>query len=223
MEAVILCAGFGRRLRPITKTIPKPLIKYNNETILKHIILKLFSIGVNKFFINGHYISYKIRDFLNGIYGVEIVFHEELEILGTGGGIYSFKNFLKNDFFIIHNGDIVHKIDILKAIDFHIKNNAFGTLILKDDYQNNVIVENLRILDFKKGNYENAWTFTGISIVSIEFLNYLNYKCSLIEGFKKAILDNKLILAYITNEPWFDILKEFIRTRQFKALKFLYD
>lgn len=64
MEAVILCAGFGRRLRPITKMIPKPLIKYNNETILKQIVLKLFSIGVNKFFINGYYLSNKIRDFL---------------------------------------------------------------------------------------------------------------------------------------------------------------
>lgn len=209
MEAVILCAGFGRRLRPITKTIPKPLIKYNNETILKQIILKLFSIGVNKFFINGHYLSYKIRDFLARIYGIEIVFYEEMEILGTGGGVYSFKNFFKNDFLIIHNGDIIHQIDISKAIDFHIKNNAFATLILRDDYQNNVIVQNLRILDFKKGNYKNALTFTGISIVSNEFLNYLNYKGSLIEGFKKAILDNKLILAYITNEPWLDILEKF--------------
>ncbi len=215
MEAVVLCAGFGRRLRPITKTIPKPLIKYNNETILKRIILKLFSIGVNKFFINGHYLSNKIRNFLNGIYGVEIIFYEELEILGTGGGVYSFKNFFKNDFLIIHNADIIHEIDISKVIDFHIKNNAFGTLVLKDDYQNDVIVENLRILDFKKENSKNAFTFTGISIVSKEFLNYLNYKGSLIEGFKKAILDNKCILAYITNEPWFDILKKFIKNSLF--------
>ncbi|MEO0145091.1 MAG: sugar phosphate nucleotidyltransferase [candidate division WOR-3 bacterium] len=207
MEAIILCAGFGRRLRPLTKTIPKPLLKFHNKTLLTHNILKLFEIGTERLFINAYYLSEKIRNFIKDIYGIEIVFYEELEILGTGGGVYSFKNFIKNDFFIITNSDIYHQIDLSKAIKFHIENKAFITLILKDDFKNNVIVENLRVLDFCEEIKKSAYTFTGISIVSKKFFNYLEYKCSLIDGFKKAILNNEKVLGYITSEFWKDALE----------------
>ncbi len=207
ISAILLCAGFGRRLRPLTKTIPKPLLKYRNRTLLSYNLLKLFSVGVEKFFINSYYLSDKIRDYIQDIWGVEIVFSEELEILGTGGGVYSFRDFIESEFFIINNSDIYHEIDLGKAIEFHIKNNAFATLIVKDDCENKVLIESFHIIDFSKEVKQNAYTFTGISIVSKGIFDYLEYKCSLIDGFKRAIHNNKKVLAYITNEQWKDVLK----------------
>lgn len=206
-EAVLLCAGFGRRLRPITSSIPKPLLKFKNRTLLAHNLFKLFEIGIERFFINAYHLSDKIRSYVKNIYGIEIIFNEEIEILGTGGGVYSFRDFVTSEFFIITNSDIYHEIDLLTAIDFHIKNKAFITLILKDDYKNNVIVENLEVLDFYKEIKQNAFTFTGISIVSKNVFNYLEYKCSLIDGFKRAILNNEKVLGYITKEFWKDALE----------------
>ncbi len=207
ISAILLCAGFGKRLRPLTKTIPKPLLKYKNRTLLSHNLLKLFSIGIKKFFINAYYLSSKIRDYVQDIWGAEIVFSEELEILGTGGGVYSFRDFIESEFFIINNTDIYHEIDLEKAIEFHIKNNAFATLIVKDDYENKVLIESFHIIDFSKEVKEDAYTFTGISIVSRGIFDYLEYRCSLIDGLKRAINHNKSVLAYITNEEWKDALK----------------
>jgi len=207
MEAIILSAGFGRRLRPLTKNIPKPLLKYKSKPLILHNILKLFYFGVNKFFINAYYLSDKLRNFINKIYGVEIIFNEEIEILGTGGGVYSFRNFIKNNFFIIHNADIYHNIDISKAIKFHLDNNSFLTLILRDDFENKVILENLKVIGFSKENKKQFFTYTGICIANKEFFKYLDYKCSLISGFERAILNKENVLGYITDEFFLDAVK----------------
>lgn len=209
MEAIILSAGFGRRLRPITKDIPKPLLRYKGRTLLAHNIIKLFSYGFNRFFVNAYYLSEKLRNFIGGIYGAEIVFYEEQEITGTGGGVYNFKHFIKGDYFLIQNADIYHNINISRAIDFHIENRAFLTLILKDDFDNKVILDNYRVINFLNNHTSGAFTFVGITIASKEFFYYLEKKGSLIEGFKKAILNREKVLGYITKEDFMDAINIF--------------
>lgn len=209
MEAIILSAGFGRRLRPITKNIPKPLLKYKEGTLLTHNIIKLFSHGFSRFFINGYYLSEKLRNFIRGICGIEIVFYEELEITGTGGGVYNFKDFIKGDYFLIQNADIYHNIDISRALDFHRENGAFLTLILKDDFDNKVVLSNYKVIDFLNKHSKGAFTFVGITIASKGFFYYLKKKGSLIEGFKRAILNKEKVLGYITNEDFMDAVNIF--------------
>ena len=87
-SAMILAAGFGKRMLPLTDKIPKPLLKVNNTSLLKNVIDFLFKIGCTKIIINTHYKHHIIYDFIDEFYNSSNIFisHEE-NILDTGGGV----------------------------------------------------------------------------------------------------------------------------------------
>ena len=88
-KAVILSAGYGKRLNPITLSKPKPLIEINNTTLLENTILTLEELGIEEIVINTHYLSKKIEEFIkNKKFESKIsLFHEDEKILDTGGGV----------------------------------------------------------------------------------------------------------------------------------------
>ena len=97
-KAIILGAGFGKRMYPITKKIPKPLVKIRNKTILENTINFLISLGVKHIIINTHYLHNKISSFVktkNSPCKIDLVF-EKNKILNTGGGILNASKNLKN-------------------------------------------------------------------------------------------------------------------------------
>ncbi len=104
-RAIILGAGFGKRMYPITKKIPKPLIKIRKKTILENSINFLISIGVKHIIINTHYLHRQISSFLKKkkfSCKIDIVF-EKKKILNTGGGILNAsKKFNKQAFFVLN-------------------------------------------------------------------------------------------------------------------------
>ena len=87
MKAVILCGGFGKRLGKLTTNCPKPLLKFNNRSIIEWQILNLKKVGVNEIFINLHYLSEQIRDYIgNGSkFSTKINYFFEKELTGTAG------------------------------------------------------------------------------------------------------------------------------------------
>lgn len=134
MKAMILAAGLGTRLRPITNTIPKALVEINGIPILQHVIMRLKKQGFDYIVINIHHFADKIKDFLSSHnFGLEIQISEEYdELLDTGGGIIKAKNLLfKNDTspFLVHNVDILSNADLAWVVR---ENRGGATLLVSN-------------------------------------------------------------------------------------------
>ena len=127
--ALILCAGFGKRVQPITDSLPKPLIVYKNVTLLENTINFLIKIKIEKIKINVFYLKEKIIDFINSKnfpISIEIVDDGET-ILGTGGGTLSLiKKSYEDDVLVINpdtiwNDSYINSIDAMEKIYFERK------------------------------------------------------------------------------------------------------
>jgi len=104
--AMILAAGFGSRMRPLSNKTPKPLLKINNKTMLEMAIDHLKKIGIKRIVVNGHYLAKQIEDFLKTIENVETIFSYEKEILDTGGGVKKALKYFNDKPFILLGGDM---------------------------------------------------------------------------------------------------------------------
>ena len=116
--ALILCAGFGKRLKPLTLTTPKPLLELNNVTILEKNINLIKKLGINKIFINTFYLKEHFLNYLK-IKNFEIdidVVEDGKNILDTGGGILNMINYSNDKNFIIFNPDTIWSNDYQNEI-----------------------------------------------------------------------------------------------------------
>ena len=116
--AVILGAGFGKRLSPITNKIPKPLIEFGNETILEKTIKLVKKLDLKKVLINVHYKRDQLKNFIKKKnFDIEIELFEEVpEILNTGGGISNMIMSNKNDYFLTLNPDTLWEENYIDEI-----------------------------------------------------------------------------------------------------------
>ncbi len=133
MKAIILAAGLGSRLRPLTNDIPKPLVPFVNTPLLDYHINFLKSYGIDELAINLHYLPDKIRQHINKLdtpESLKIRYSWEGDLLGTGGGIKKMANLLSRDTIVILNSDILINFDLSAAIAFHKKNKALATMVL---------------------------------------------------------------------------------------------
>ena len=137
--ALILCAGYGKRLNPITLTTPKPLLKINEITLLENCINLIHSLGINKILINTFYLSEKIEQFLRDKkFNLEIkIINDGLDILNTGGGILNMINSSSETDFITFNPDTVWNENYKKYIKdmekFYFLNKAKNILLLVNE------------------------------------------------------------------------------------------
>lgn len=129
MKALILAAGFGKRLLPLTKDKPKAMLKIDNKPIIEHTINWLNKNNILDIAINLHYKPQVIIEYLGdgSKFGVNITYSHEEEILGTAGAVKLLQNYLDEDFFIIY-GDILTNIDLNEFKQFHNSNNSFLTI-----------------------------------------------------------------------------------------------
>jgi NDP-sugar pyrophosphorylase family protein len=134
MRALILAAGFGTRLQPITNKIPKALVEIKGKTLLERAILYLQKNNVKEILVNTHHFSEQIEKFLKDTkFDIPIKTIFEPEILDTGGAIKNAQTFLQDsDPFLVYNVDIVTDLNLKTAIDFHVENNNLATLLVKN-------------------------------------------------------------------------------------------
>lgn len=118
-QAVILSAGLGTRLRPLTEKLPKVMIPIAQKPLLEHHILQFKRYRVREFFVNLHYLPDVIQSYFGrgSKWGVKINYNFEPKILGTAGGLKSFEPKLKDEFFVIY-GDIFSKVNYLKMYKY---------------------------------------------------------------------------------------------------------
>ena len=207
MNAIILSAGLGKRLRPITNVIPKPLLPIVSCPIIEINIQRLINIGVKFIGINLYYKADMIKKFLNEVPGNLCVAIED-QLRGTGGALLNFKELLKDDL-IIHNCDVLSNINLTKAINFHKLHKPFATLLLTKNMGTNFfkINKNFQIEEFAQKDTKNYYTYTGIAILSEKIFSFLPEKdfFSIIDVYQKLIEGKGLIMGFPTKELWYDI------------------
>jgi mannose-1-phosphate guanylyltransferase len=181
MKAMILAAGLGTRLEPLTKTRPKSLFPVLNQPLLGIIIEQLQGMGAAGIIINAHHLAEQVEQFVDGgRWGVEVEVRVEPEILGTGGGIKNCADFLHDaPFFVVANADVYHTFDLRPALNYHREADNLTTLILCDHPRFNQVgidaegcIVSVRGQSIKKSLAPSQLlTFTGIHIISPRLLD----------------------------------------------------
>ena len=133
-QAFVLAAGLGKRLRPLTDDLPKPLIPVFQKPLITFALDHLINAGVNKFVVNTHRCPELFRSFFNdGEYaGAPVTLVHEPELLETGGGIKNAERYLASDPFITYSGDILTDIDLQPLVEEHFRRGNDVTLALRD-------------------------------------------------------------------------------------------
>jgi NDP-sugar pyrophosphorylase family protein len=140
MKAMILAAGLGTRLRPLTDTRPKALVELNNRTLLEITMTRLATFGVTEAIINVHHFADMVENYLKSKnnFGMRIeISREDDQLLDTGGGLKKAAWFFQEDSatpdepFFLHNVDIISNIDLNAMLHFHQKNQALATLAVQ--------------------------------------------------------------------------------------------
>jgi NDP-sugar pyrophosphorylase family protein len=140
MRAMILAAGLGTRLRPLTDDLPKALVEIDGRTMLEITLSRLRKFGVSEVMINVHYFAGMILNYLkaNDNFGMRIEVSREDVLLDTGGGLKKAAHFFLEDSrrreepFIVHNVDVLSTIDLARMVQFHTENQALATLAVQD-------------------------------------------------------------------------------------------
>ncbi len=157
MKAIILAAGFGTRLMPLTKNTPKPLIPLADKPIIQHNIEWLVKNGITEIAVNLHHLPEKIKEFLgNGSkFNARITYSYEKDILGTAGGVKNLGHFAKGSAFLVYYGDNITNLNIKKLAEFHQKKKGIAAICLheikEDELKDASIIElakDSRILSF---------------------------------------------------------------------------
>ena len=212
MKAMILAAGLGTRLRPLTENKPKALIPIVNVPVIRKNIEYLKSFGINEIVVNCHHHYDQIIDFLKDgkDFGVSIELRIEPEILGTGGGIKNTEGFWDDNPFFVVNSDILTDIDLVEAYRKHIKKKRLVTLILHDYEPFNQIMTDVdgNILDISQKNSPDRLAFTGIHIISPSLLSGIKASeySDIIDLYRSMINSGNPINAFVSkNHYWRDI------------------
>ena len=205
MKAIILAGGRGKRLRPITDKIPKPLIPINNKPLIERTIKYLKKYGITEIIISSGYKSNLIEKFLKKKknFGCKIIFSTEKIPLGTGGAIKKALKHVNEKSFLVLNGDIVTNIDLKKILK---KPNTIAANELKTKF-GTMNIKNNKILKFnEKKDVTNVWMNPGIYHLSINTEKLIPKKGSL-EGivFPKMAKNKTLETVKFKNVLWFSI------------------
>ena len=134
MKAMILAAGLGTRLEPLTKIRPKPLFPVLNRPLLGISIEQLRGMGATAIVINTHHLADQVEQFVwGGEWGLQVEVRVEPDILGTGGGIKNCAGFFRDTpFFMVVNADVYHTFDLIPVIHYHRETENLATLVLCD-------------------------------------------------------------------------------------------
>ncbi len=198
-KAIILCAGFGKRMLPITKTIPKPLVKINGVTLLENSIKFLSSLGIKHIVINSHHLHKEIINFVKGKkFSSRInVVVERKKILDTGGGILNASKKLKNQIFFVLNPDTIwrkgYKKEFRKLEKIYLKNKKPVMLLVskKKSYDRSFKGDfNLNSKNEILKQKNNKFIYTGAQIIN------------------RSVFKKRKIKPFSMNKVWNELIRE---------------
>lgn len=218
MKGMIMAAGVGTRLYPLTKDVPKPMVPIAGKPLMEHIINLLRNHGITQLVANLHYLPDEIQNYFGegSEFGVNLKYTFEPDLMGTAGGVKNNQDFL-DDTFIVVSGDALTDINLGAFMRFHKEKGAIATIALKpmeEVERFGVVITNAegRIINFQeKPQKEEALSNlvnTGIYIFEPEIFNHIppgefyDFGKNL---FPRLALEGASFCGYITEDYWCDV------------------
>ncbi|RMG45441.1 MAG: NDP-sugar synthase [Acidobacteria bacterium] len=223
---MILAAGYGTRLWPLTADRAKPAVPFLNQPLISYTLAYLRAFGIRSMIINLHYHPETVRRAVrqHAPPDVDIHFSYEPRVLGTGGALDRVRDRLANGPFIVVNGKIITEIDLRAVLDTHLERRALATLVLKPNtarerFSRVDVDATGRILGFggfptvqgerdEPPDADPPLLFTGIQILDPRIFAYIprdRFSHTTSEAYPRAIQRGELLVAHITNEPWYEL------------------
>jgi len=230
MKAMILAAGLGTRLRPLTNDRPKALIEVAGHTLLEITLRRLASFGIREVIVNVHHFADMVVDYLkkNKNFGLPVeISREDDLLLDTGGGLKKAAWFFlqkgpTNEPFLLHNVDVISTIDFARMLQFHRDNNTLATLAVqrRETSRRLLFDEQNQLCGRQTGasapemvrpsQQPRALAFSGVHIISPELLSLITEQgaFSIITTYLRLAAEGQRILAFRADEYyWRDLGK----------------
>ena len=218
MKAMILAAGLGTRLRPLTKNRPKALVEVAGRTLLEIAIARLGEFGVSEVIVNVHHFAEMVTAYLRekNNFGMRIEISEEASLLDTGGGLKKAAWFFREQGpaaapFILHNVDVISTIDLRRMLDFHNGNQALATLAVQQRQTSRYLLfdEQMRLCGRRLVEEQKTelvrpspqlqeLAFSGIHVISPRLLELMseNGAFSIVQSYLRLAGEGERIVAY---------------------------
>jgi mannose-1-phosphate guanylyltransferase len=218
MRAMILAAGLGTRLRPLTTDRPKALVEINGRTLLDITLSRLRGFGVDGVIVNAHHFADMIADYLSRHnFGVRIELSREQELLDTGGGLKKAAWFLSEpasgEPFLVHNVDVLSSIDLRQLVNLHRERAALATLAVQHREGSRQLLFNDGLQLCGRSNGSDAaeivrpgasvqpLAFCGIHVISPRIFQLMSEEgaFSIIDTYMRLASKGERILAFSTD------------------------
>jgi len=225
---MILAAGLGTRLRPLTENRPKALVEVGDRTLLEIALARLRSLGISDVIVNTHHFAEMVREYLerNKNFGMNIAISHEKGLLDTGGGLKKAAYFFEQSAdseepFLLHNVDVISTIDLERMLQFHTEHQALATLAVQDRKTSRYLLfgQNSELCGRRAGpdstvesvrpsQNVQALAFCGIHIISPRLLSLLTEEgsFSIITSYLRLAAQGQNILGFRVDEYyWRDL------------------
>ena len=209
--AVIMAGGKGRRLRPITENLPKPMIRVAGRPILERLVLHLVSCGITRIYLAVNYMSHVIEDYFGdgSRFGCSIEYLREEEPLGTGGSL-SLLPEISDKPVLVMNGDLVMQANIEGLLRFHQEGEFYATMGVKPYWHEVpfgcVETESGRILKVQEKPSIDKLINAGVYVLSPKAMASIPEKFfPITELFESALLDEQPCGSFLIEDEWADV------------------
>jgi len=211
MQVVILAGGLGTRLRPLTYSIPKPMVEINGKPFLEYLIMYLKSQNLKNILICTGYMSEKITSYFKdgSAFGVNIRFSNEKSPIGTGGALKNAEMFLNGDFILL-NGDTFIPLNYKHIIGYYRNHGSKNVIVInknKKCHGNIMINKDKIVTEYNKKEKNFAYNDCGVQIFKKEIIKFIpkNKKVSLENEIFPLLIRKKELIAFETKSDFVDL------------------
>jgi NDP-sugar pyrophosphorylase family protein len=228
MRAMILAAGLGTRLRPLTDDRPKALVEVAGHTLLEITLRRLREFGIREVIVNVHHFAEMVVDYLrkNSNFGMRIEISREEVLLDTGGGLkkaawFFLENSHSVEPFLLHNVDVLSNIDLGRMVEFHQQNRGLATLAVQErETSRYLLFDDQNRLCGRRAGRDQApdmvrasrvtkeLAFSGVHVISPRFLELLTEvdAFSIITSYLRLAAQDEEVLGFRADEYyWRDL------------------
>lgn len=209
-RGMILAAGLGTRLRPVTNDIPKPMIEVGGRKIIEYNLELLSKSWIDKVVINLHHLGGQIEKYIGdgSRYGLKVKYSREDKIMGTAGGIKKAESFFGEDPFVVINGDMITDVNLTAVMAHHLESGCQATMVLramdKDGTYTPILEEGGQVTEFGNGEM----MYTGVQVLDSSVLKLIpdgTFANVVADAYIPLLKQGGKINAYIHDGFWMEI------------------